>query len=357
MSIETQIFQVVLVSLAITFVCTPFCIWLTKRAGLIDYPGAARHKHHSKPTPMAGGMLLVLTFLIGGSLFGAWNIPSIVAIFGAGLVVFLFGLWDDFKDIPPTIKFFGQTLAAIILIRSGIFVQIFESVDFFIRLTPPIARLFNLLITFFWLTAITNAFNFIDSMDGLAVGIGGLVAGFFMLFSLDSGQQELALFSAGLAALCMGVYFFNSQPALFFLGDAGAQVLGFWLAALAIVYHPPELSQMSSWFVTILVMGVPIFDMALVVISRLRRGNPVYMSARDHTYHRLCKLGIDSSRAVLLMHIATVILGCVSILSLYQSPPIANLFFGFVVICGLGILIFFEISFPKLQNQLENTTE
>jgi len=357
MSTETKIFQVVLISLTVAFICAPLCLWLAKRWGLIDYPGTASHKHHSKPTPMAGGILLILTFLICGSLLGAWKIPMAVATFWAGFVVFLFGLWDDFRNLSPVIKLVGQILAAILLIQAGIFVQIFESIDFFVQLPFQIARLLNLLLTVFWLVAVTNAFNFIDSMDGLAVGIGGLVAVFFMLFSLDSGQIVLARFSAGLAALCVGVYFFNSQPALFFLGDAGAQVLGFWLAVLAIVYHPPDLSQMSSWFATILLLGVPIFDMTLVVVSRLRRRRPIYQSARDHTYHRLCNMGIDSTRVVLLLHLITVVLGCLSIMSLYQPPLIANLIFGFVVICGFGILVFLEISFPKTQSKLENKIE
>jgi hypothetical protein len=104
---------------------------------------------------------------------------------------------------------------------------------------------------------------------------------------------------------------------------------------------------MSSWFVTILLAGVPIFDMGLVVSSRFLRGRSVYLSARDHTYHRLRYLGFDPNRAVLLLHFATVILGCLALISLYQPPLIANLIFGFVVIWGLGLLVFLEIKFPK----------
>ena len=342
MSVENQIFQVVLLTLMVTFICVPLSVWLANRIRLIDYPGSESHKHHQKPTPMAGGIVLILTFLIVSSLFGAWKNQVVLVTFGAGLVVFLFGIWDDFQVISPILKLGGQMLAAIILIRAGIFVQIFESVDFFVNFSTPLARFLNLFITVFWLISLTNAFNFIDSMDGLAVGIGGLVAGFLMLFSFDSGQLELALFSAGLVAVCMGIYFFNSPPALLFLGDNGAQVLGFWLASLAIAYRPPDVSQMSSWFVTILLMGVPIFDLTLVVISRLRRGSPIYLSARDHTYHRLLKIGVNSNRVVLIMHIATVILGCLSIICLYQPPLIANLVFGFVVIFGFVILIYLE---------------
>jgi len=357
MSITPDIFLVILLSLLTTFACIPLAIWLARRLNLIDYPGTAPHKRHARPTPMAGGIVLILALVVSGSIYGIWQIPTVVAAFIAGLVIFAFGLWDDFRDIAPIPKLLGQILGAVILIRLGIFVQIFESPEFFINLAPLVARWLDILITIIWLVGITNAFNFIDSMDGLAVGIGGVTAGFFMLLTLDSGQSDLAGFSAGLAAICMGIYLFNARPAHLFLGDGGAQILGFWLAALAIAYLPQNVNQMSSWFTTILLLGVPIFDMSLVVFSRSRQKRPIYQSGRDHTYHRLRSFGLDPNRAVLLIHIFAIILGCLGIIGLYQPPLIANLIFGVVVLCGLGILIFFEISFSRSQNQTEKNLE
>jgi UDP-GlcNAc:undecaprenyl-phosphate GlcNAc-1-phosphate transferase len=357
MSITPDVFLVILLSLLITFACVPLAIWLARRFGLIDYPGTAPHKRHARPTPMAGGIVLILALVLSGQAFRIWQVSTLVAIFVAGLVVFAFGLWDDFRDITPIPKLLGQILAAVILIRWGVWVQIFESPEFFINLTPLVARWLDILITIIWLVGITNAFNFIDSMDGLAVGIGGVAAGFFMLLTLDSGQSDLAGFSAGLAAICMGIYLFNARPAHLFLGDGGAQILGFWLAALAIAYLPQNVNQMSSWFTTILLLGVPIFDMSLVIFSRFRHKRPIYLSGRDHTYHRLRNFGFDPNRAVLLMHIVAVILGCLAIIGLYQPPLIANLIFGIVVLCGLGILIFFEINLSRSQNQSEKNIE
>jgi UDP-GlcNAc:undecaprenyl-phosphate GlcNAc-1-phosphate transferase len=347
MSITPDVFQIILISLIVTFASVLPGIWLAKRARLIDYPGSAPHKHHERPTPMAGGIILVLAALISGSLFGFWYTPIVAASFVAGLAVFAFGLWDDFRAIRPTLKLLGQILAALILIRWGVFVQIFESPEFFINITSSVARWLDIFITLIWLVGMTNAFNFIDSMDGLAVGIGGVAAGFFMLVTLDANQPDLAKFSAALVAICMGIYFFNARPARLFLGDAGAQVLGFWLAALAIAYRPQNVNQMSSWFTTILLLGVPIFDMTLVVVSRLRHKRPIYSSARDHTYHRLRNFGVDPNRVVLLLHIVAVILGSLAIIGLYQPPLIANLIFGVVVLSGLAIIIFLESKFVR----------
>ena len=112
--------------------------------------------------------------------------------------------------------------------------------------------------------------NLVDSMDGLVVGLAAIASAFFMLVTVDAGQTSLSLLSAILLGSSIGMMYFNALPARTFLGDSGAQFLGFVLAALAIAYTPPGLPQPSSWFVPILLLSVPIFDTTLVTISRLQ---------------------------------------------------------------------------------------
>ncbi|MBN1666568.1 MAG: undecaprenyl/decaprenyl-phosphate alpha-N-acetylglucosaminyl 1-phosphate transferase, partial [Anaerolineales bacterium] len=161
----------------------------------------------------------------------------------------------------------------------------------------------------------------------------------FVLVTLDAGQQPLMLFSTLLVGICIGLYFFNAPPARLFLGDGGAQTLGFILAAIAIAYLPRNAYQSSSWFVPILLLGVPIFDMFLVVTSRLRRRKPVYRSARDHTYHQLRARGMSPERAVLIMHLAGILLGCLAAASLQQAPLVANAIFLAIILLGVGLII------------------
>jgi UDP-GlcNAc:undecaprenyl-phosphate GlcNAc-1-phosphate transferase len=127
-----------------------------------------------------------------------------------------------------------------------------------------------------------------------------------------------------------------------FLGDSGSQFLGFVLAALGIAYNPIGFSPLASWYVPILLVGVPIFDAALVIFSRLRRGKPVYQAALDHTYHRLVALGMSSNRAVLTMHTAALILGSLAFLALDQRPAIANGIFAAVVLAGVAGVLFLD---------------
>lgn len=317
-------------------------IRLARRIGLVDLPASEPHKLHITPTPLAGGLALFGGLLISAWIFGTFRVPSVVATFTAGSLVFLFGLWDDFKGISPLMKIIGQTLAVILLIRAGVSIKVFESPEFFLGGSDPIHLYLDWLFTFLWVVGITNAFNFVDSMDGLAVGLGGMAAAFFMLVTMDAGQQLLSTHSALILGACIGLYLFNSPPAHLFIGDSGAQTLGFILAVLAIAYQPQGANQSSSWVVPIMLLGVPIFDMVLVVVSRLRRRKPIYAAARDHTFHRLLALGWTSNRVVLAMQVASLLLGCLAFVVLTRPPILANSIFVAVLLTGALTLAYLD---------------
>jgi UDP-GlcNAc:undecaprenyl-phosphate GlcNAc-1-phosphate transferase len=180
-------------------------------------------------------------------------------------------------------------------------------------------------------------------MDGLAIGLAGIAAAFFMLATIDSAQPELSALSASVMGAAVGGFFLSAAPAKMFLGDSGAQMLGYLLAAIGIAYTPAQagLPQAVSWFTPILVLGVPIFDMFLVVYSRIRRRAPIYKAGHDHTYHRLARIWFDPSRAVLAMQIGAVILGLIGFILLSSSPLIANLAFAVILLsAGLAIAVF-----------------
>ncbi len=336
------IFDAILVSSILVGVLAWLSIRFTRRVGLLDQPNSAPHKHHSVATPLAGGLALFSGLLLSGWLMGTFKDQNVVAAFAAGSVVFLFGLWDDYKGISPSLKILGQVLAVAVLIALGVSIRVFELPEFLLVIDWPFNLYLDWLLTFLWVVGITNCFNFVDSMDGLAVGLGGLAAAFFMLVTIDSGQLLLSRQSALLLGACIGLFFFNSPPARLFLGDSGAQTLGFLLAVVAIVYRPQGANQSSSWVVPIMLLGVPIFDMTLVVISRLRRGKSVYAAALDHTYHRLVASGWDSNRAVLSMQIISLLLGCLAFIVLKRPPVVANAVFVGVLVAGLLALNYLD---------------
>lgn len=308
----------------------------------MDIPDSMPHKHHQVPTPLAGGMAFLVAMLISSWLYKTIRDPEILITFLAAMPVFAFGLWDDFKGISPLMKIIGQSIAVIILISRGVSVKVLESPEFFFGGDGQINIYIDWVLTYCWVVGITNAYNFVDSMDGLAVGLGGLALAFFTLVTIDAGQLELSRQSALLLGVCIGLFFFNSPPARLFLGDSGAQTLGFVLAVLGVAYRPLGANQSSSWVVPIMLLGVPIFDMVLVVLSRLRRRKPVSQSALDHTYHRLVAMGWNSNQAVLLMQITSLLLGCLAFLILTKPPVVANMIFALTILVGAGALIYLE---------------
>ncbi|MBM3152717.1 MAG: undecaprenyl/decaprenyl-phosphate alpha-N-acetylglucosaminyl 1-phosphate transferase [Chloroflexi bacterium] len=330
----------VLAGLILVLLVGQGAIRLARKMGLLDLPGALPHKRHSQPTPLAGGITLAAA-LLAASLFVDGDARDVLwRIALPGVVVFIFALWDDFKHLPAWVKLAGQVLAGAALIGLGTYVRVLQ--DGFLGLSGPILMWGNWFITLFWIVGMTNAFNLIDSMDGLVVGVAGLALLFMILVALVSGQPPLLQVMTIMLGICLGLGFYNTTPARFFLGDSGAQTVGFLLAAIAIIFTPGERPLASSWFIPILILGVPIFDTTLVTLSRLRRRTPIYKAGYDHTYHRLLRAGLDNRRAVLVIHITGVILGCLAFIALTLEPLFASIMFAAVCLAGLGLIFWMD---------------
>jgi len=342
-----DLFKASLGGIIVAVVLSPLAVWIAKRVGLLDIPGSQAHKQHSRPTPLAGGIALVLSMVVLVPIFHLANkdfSPLLIAL----IIIFLFGLWDDAKGLGAPLKLVGQILASIFLIASDVSVHFLEGLSI-PYLSGNVLVVLDWGVTILWFIGITNAFNLIDSMDGLAVGIAGIAFSFFMIMGLVAQQTSLAIFSGCLMGICIGLYAFNVSPARLFLGDSGAQTLGFILAAVGMIYTPHNLPQASSWFVPILVLGVPIFDTTMVVFSRLIHHKPVFHADRTHTYHQLVAWGLDPGRAVLVIQLTTLVLCFVAFIALSLPPLEAILTFCGVVLSGVILLIFLACKNPQIE--------
>ena len=293
---------------------TPVVRRLALRLGVIDQPSA--RKVHLKPVPLLGGLAIYAAFvaalLLFGNRFGLTELISILV--GASLMSFL-GVWDDRRGLSPWFKLIGQFLAASILVVTGVHIGTF-----------PWETL-NIAVTLLWVVAITNAMNLLDNMDGLSGGIGAVASVFFLLLAVMNGQYLVGALSAALLGACLGFLVYNFNPASIFMGDTGALFLGFVLAATAIKLRFPEGIQIVTWMVPVLILGLPLFDTALVIISRLRRGfNPLTTPGKDHVSHRLVAMGATRREAVLVCYLICAALG---ILALFITQ--ASLIEGYVV--------------------------
>ncbi len=298
---------------------TPIARHVAARVGIVDEPSA--RKIHVNPIPLLGGAAIYAAFILALLLFGDhFYVSQLIGILvGATLVSFL-GIWDDRHGIRPLLKFVGQVLAALILVVSGVEVQLFRN------------DILDAALTIFWVVGITNAFNLLDNMDGLSGGVGAIAATFFLLLAAMSGQYLVGTLAAALTGACIGFLYYNFNPASIFMGDAGSLFLGFVLAAVGIKLRFPSNVPWVTWMIPVLVLGLPIFDTTLVTLSRVRRQVPIYQGGRDHVSHRLVAQGWTHREAVFFLYL---VCGALGVLAMFLTTASVDVAYS----VGAGVLV------------------
>ncbi len=309
---------------------TPLARWLAVRVGAVDHP--SERKIHSSPMPLLGGVAIYGAFLVALILFeDRFYIPQIVSILvGATWVSFL-GIWDDRIGMGAGLKLLGQIFGALILIATGVTTETFHQ------------PLLDAAVTLIWVVGITNAMNLLDNVDGLSGGIAAVASAFFLLIAALNGQYLVGSLTAALLGASIGFLFYNFNPASIFMGDTGSLFLGFVLAAVGLklrfVGHP----DVVTWLTPLLVLGLPIFDTTLVVVSRLRRGlNPLTHPGKDHLSHRLMAMGFTARETVLTLYLVAVVLGVLAMFAVEAGATENYVVGGAVVLVGLVALWRFE---------------
>jgi UDP-GlcNAc:undecaprenyl-phosphate GlcNAc-1-phosphate transferase len=287
-------------------------VWVALRSPLrlrvVAAPSADRW--HERPTPLLGGV-----GIFAGISAGLWiavaagAIPAtreLAGIYGGVSLLFLAGLVDDIRALPPLGKLVLQVAAAAIVLATGTNVELVHS--------DVVASV----IAIIWLVGMTNALNLLDNMDGLAATLAAIAFAFFAIDAVTIHPSDTVLVLAlagGLA--CLGFLPFNLRPhgkALVFMGDSGSQALGFLLAALGLsASWKVAGTTIATLLLPVLVLAVPILDTTLVTIVRLLDGRPISQGGRDHTSHRLVRFGLPEKHAVLLLALIATALGATSL--------------------------------------------
>jgi UDP-GlcNAc:undecaprenyl-phosphate/decaprenyl-phosphate GlcNAc-1-phosphate transferase len=330
MTADITVYIVVFVGvLLLATLSTPWARWVGLRLHAIDQPDPTR-KVHTVPTPRLGGIAIFASILIAALLLrGVYSELGSILI-GATLVSFL-GFWDDRFTLSVVIKLAGQLFAAGLLILTGV------------QFTALPFSLLNIIVTIFWVVGITNAFNLLDNMDGLSAGIAAIASAHFALMCALTGQYLVGALAVAVMAACIGFLIYNWNPATIFMGDSGSLFLGFLLASVGIKLRFPDNVAFVTWMIPVLVLGIPLFDTALVTVSRLRRRmNPLTTPGVDHTSHRLTYAGFSRREAVFLLYIASFLLGLTAIFVTQASVIDGYLVGGSVALTGLLVLWRFE---------------
>ena len=318
------VIAIFLMALSVTALSIPWVRRLAIRTGFVDAP--ASRKMHSTPMPLMGGVaifggavLAVITFFP--------DFPNTVAGTLLSLaVVTLVGLLDDRFGLPAWVKLAGQFVGFLIL------------AFFDIRVKLPLPEVVNYAITFVWLAGISNAINFLDNMDGLSAGVSGVAAAFITLLGLQNDQFLVSGLAAAVLGACLGFLRFNFKPAQIFMGDAGALFLGFLLALLGLQLRFPANSNFVTWMVPIFILGLPIFDTTLVVVSRIRRGVSPNTPGKDHLSHRLVQRGFSQREAVLMLYLLTGAGGMIAVFITQATVWEGYLIFATLLLLG-GVAI------------------
>ena len=282
--------------------------------------------------PLLGGVAIAVSALVAFLLLvsllpiSIWTPSVIGTVLGCAVIVFV-GLLDDRRRLPPWVKLAGQMIAAFILVFSSVQVRL------------GIPSWLNIALTVVWLVGITNAMNFMDNMDGLSAGVSGVAAAFILLLATLNDQHLVAALAAGILGASLGFLRYNFRPARIFMGDAGSMFLGFLLAVLCIQLRFPDNVNFVTWMVPVLILGLPIFDTTLVIISRMRRGvNPLTTAGKDHLSHRLVDRGFSQREAVLILYL---IGGAFGMAALFMTS--ADLIEGYVLGISAAVLGLYAI--------------
>ena len=318
-------------SFSLSTLATPFFRKLALRWDLVDRPGG--HKIHREPTPLLGGGAVLLGFTLPLLVNGIYS-EQFIAVFVSALILFMVGVADDSRNLKAHWKLVIQIVLAFGLTFYGVRLHLLPE-------TLPLAGIVNRCLSVIWIVGITNAMNFFDGMDGLAAGLGAIVAFFLAVVAMEMRSPLVGWTAVAMMGACLGFLPHNFRPwkrGRIFLGDAGSTVLGFVLASLAIYTDWADLHPVVSIFSPLLIFWIFIFDMTYITIFRVMSGKTrtfrqwIEYVGHDHLHHRMARVLGGPTQSVLFIYILAVCLGLNALLLRYAPPFLASPLIGQAVL-------------------------
>jgi UDP-GlcNAc:undecaprenyl-phosphate GlcNAc-1-phosphate transferase len=334
-------FGIFFLSLLFSFVLTRYVRDVSSRRGWVAIPSQERHLH-SSPLPRLGGVAIFISFSLSmvaaalastyfPHLHSAFSLKTLLTILVPASIVFLLGVYDDLYSAGPYIKFAVQSLAATMLFLGGL--RILNIPVLFGEHQLP--WFVGLPFTILWVLAITNAFNLIDGLDGLAAGSALFSTLVAFVVALLNGSSLVTVMTIALAGAILGFLRYNFNPATIFLGDSGSLFIGFLLSALAL-----EGAQKAPTIVAVAIpvvsFGLPILETSLSILRRLISGRPVFTADREHIHHKLLQHGLTHRQVVILLYGVSAVFALLSLFLLWPTGSSLGLVLAVV---GTGIWI------------------
>lgn len=331
MSIELKLLLIVMTSFIVTYLMTPIAIKIAHHVNALDKPND--RKVHKKSIPRLGGLAMYFGFLISIISFG-FEDRTLTAILISSFVIIIDGIIDDIKPLPPTIKFSGQVLAALILMLYGnLYIEQISAFGFTIDF-----NWFMYPLTLFFILGAINAINIIDGLDGLAGGISGIffvnIAVIAFLFGRTSGVDvTLALIMVG---VCFGFLIHNFYPASIFMGDSGSMFLGLIIAAISLTGYKNV--TFTSLIVPLILLAIPILDTSFAIIRRIIKKKKISEADKEHLHHQLLELTNSQRKTVLFIYFFDILFALALILFLIKDRMLGTITYIIITVIVLWLI-------------------
>jgi UDP-GlcNAc:undecaprenyl-phosphate GlcNAc-1-phosphate transferase len=350
-------------SLLLSFILTKCVRDVATARGWVAAPALERHLHN-RPLPRFGGVAIFLAFLltVAVALPAGWHhlavgfglsFRTLLTILLPGCLIFALGVYDDIHSVGPFTKVAVQSVAGAMLFAGGLRILdlplLFGAHHF-----PWFA---GLPLTILWVLAITNAFNLIDGLDGLAAGSALFSTMVVFAVALVTGSSLVSLMALALAGSTLGFLRFNFSPATIFLGDCGSLFIGFMLSALALqgAQKAPTIIAVA---IPVVSFGLPILETGLSIVRRFIGGRPVFTADREHIHHKLLQRGLSHRQVVITLYGVSALF---ALLSLFLLWPTGDMLGLVLAVFGTGVWIGVQhlgyVEFGELRRVAQRTIE
>lgn len=283
----------------------------------------------SQGIPLVGGLGIGAAFIICYVLFMAGSLPKeMFGVIISASIILIFGMVDDWREMSIMPKFFVQIIAASLLILFGVKTQIVY-----------IGNLMNIFVTLIWIIGITNAFNLLDIIDGLAAGVALISAAALFLITFFNHDANSLVFLSALIGSILGFLIYNLPPAKAYLGNSGSHFLGFILAAVTLIISYAPLERKIALLAPLLVLGFAIFDTIFLILIRIRNKKIPFKKSKDHLALRFLAAGYSNRKALVLMLMLSFIFSACGVLVSRLSNAWGAGIFSFMAFVGLVIAV------------------
>ena len=349
-------------ALLLSFIFTKLVRDFANARGWVAAPGQARHLHEHA-LPRLGGIAIFCAFLLATGvalLAGKFLMPGeglalrpLLTILPPAILIFLLGVYDDVRPVGPYVKFLVQAIAGAMLFAGGL--RILDLPVLFG--THVFSWYTGLPLTIIWVMAITNAFNLIDGLDGLAAGSALFSTLVVFVVAILGNLSLISLIALALAGATLGFLRYNFNPATIFLGDCGSLFIGFMLSAMAL-YGAQKAPTIIAVAIPVVSFGLPILETSLSVVRRFISGRPVFTADSEHIHHKLLQLGMSHRQVVIVLYGVSAIFALLSLFLLWPTGSTLGLV---LAVLGTGIWIGVQhlgyLEFGEIRRVAQRTIE